>query len=49
MEEPNFVYKPTEYEIDWYKYPLRDSYANKELTLEEFKEILNKCKESIKK
>lgn len=49
MEEPNFIYKPTGYEIDWYKYPLRDSYANKELTFEEFKEILNKCKESIKK
>lgn len=49
MEEPNFIYKPTGYEIDWYKYPLRDSYANKELTFEEFKEVLNKCKESIKK
>ena len=47
MKEHNFVYKPMSYEIDWYRYPLRDSYANKELTFKDFKEILNKCKESI--
>lgn len=49
MEEHNFIYKPTGYEIDWYKYPLRDSYANKKLTFKEFKEILNECKKSVKK
>lgn len=48
-EEPNFVYKPTGYELQWYKYPMRDSYANKNLTLEEFMDILEKCKLSMKK
>lgn len=49
MQEHNFIYKPTGYEIDWYKYPLRDSYANKKVTFKEFKEILNECKKSVKK
>ena len=48
MEEPNFVFKPTGLEIRWYKYPLRDAYSNKEIKLEELKEILKKCKESMK-
>ena len=47
MKEPNFVFKPTGFTIDWYKYPLRDSYSNKEITLEELKEILRICKESV--
>src|SRR4051812_7811864 len=29
---PNFLHKPSGYEIRWYKYPFRDSYANRELT-----------------
>lgn len=49
MEEPNFVYKPTGYQIEWYKYPLRDSYANQKLSFEELKGILDKCIESVKK
>lgn len=47
MKEPNFVFKPTGFTIDWYKYPLRDSYSNKEITFEELKEILRICKESV--
>ena len=47
MKEPNFVFKPTGFTIDWYKYPLRDSYSNKEITFEELKEILKICKESV--
>lgn len=47
MREPNFIYKPTGLTIDWYKYPLRDSYSNKKITFEELNEILKKCKESI--
>lgn len=49
MEEHNFIYKPTDYTIDWYKYPLRDSYANKKLTFKEFEDILEECKKSIEK
>lgn len=47
-EEPNFIFKPTGLEIDWYKYPLRDSYSNKEFNLKEFKDVMKKCKESVK-
>jgi hypothetical protein len=40
---PNFIYKPTNFTIDWYKYPFRDSYMNKQLTEEEIKKIFQKC------
>lgn len=43
----NFIYKPLNYEIRWYKYPLRDSYQNQELTLEQFKEIIDICIASV--
>lgn len=45
--KPNFLYKPTGLTIEWYKYPLRDSYFNQETTLDEFKEIIDKCIESL--
>ena len=45
--EPNFVYKPENIEISWYKYPFRDSYANINLTAEKATEIFNKCKDSM--
>lgn len=46
---PNFVYYPTQYELSWYKYPLRDSYANKEISYDEFLKILEDCKNSLYK
>ena len=45
---PNFLYKPTGLEIRWYKYMLRDAYANKNVSIEEMKEIIAKCVESMK-
>ena len=47
LMRPNFYYKPNGFEIQWYKYPLRDSYTNKPITLTEFKQIIDKCIESI--
>ena len=44
---PNFVFKPTGYQLKWYKYPLRDAYANKNLTLADFEEMLKRCAESV--
>lgn len=44
--KPNFVYKPTGFEMHWYKYPLRDAYANKEVTLAQFKAMLEDCGKS---
>ena len=31
---PNFVHIPSGFELQWYKYPLRDSYSNRLLTAE---------------
>lgn len=42
-ERPNFLYYPTGYEIRWYKYPLRDAYANQDLTYEQFSEMVADC------
>lgn len=47
MRRPNFVFKPTGYQLKWYKYPLRDSYANMNVTDEEFGSMLVKCIESV--
>ena len=40
---PNFIYKPTGYMLEWYKYPLRDSYASDDLTDLEFYQMINNC------
>jgi len=48
-ELPNFVYYPNQYELSWYKYPLRDSYANKEITYDKFLKMLNDCRCSLYK
>ena len=43
----NFKYYPTNYELCWYKYPLRDAWANKELTFDDFCDLIDKCRESL--
>lgn len=45
---PNFVYKPENVEISWYKYPMRDAYSSIELTPEKFEKILSACEQSLK-
>lgn len=47
MRMPNFWYKPTNLRIDWYKYPLRDSYSNREFNESELKEIFKKYNSSL--
>lgn len=44
---PNFYYKPTKFEIQWYKYPFRDSYMNQEINVNQFKTIVDDCIRSI--
>ena len=44
----NFVYKPTGLAIDWYKYPMRDAYSNQDVSVEEFKTIMDACENSLK-
>lgn len=44
---PNFVHKPTGFELQWYKFPLRDSYMNKNISFDELMEIMEDCKRSL--
>lgn len=44
---PNFIYKPENIEIRWYKYPFRDSYSNVQLNTVKLRVICDKCKESL--
>ena len=44
---PNFLFKPENVWIKWYKYALRDAYSNYDLTEEKFAEILAKCCEFV--
>lgn len=45
---PNFHYKLTNYQLNWYKYPLRDSYANQNLSFDEFKAMIDNCIQAVK-
>ena len=49
MVRPNFLYKSTGYELMWYKYPLRDSYASEELSLIKFTNMIKDCINSIER
>lgn len=45
---PNFLHKPSGFAIQWYKYPLRDSYMNTQISLEQFSEMITNCIESLR-
>ena len=45
---PNFVYKPMQLQICWYKYTLRDAYSSHDLTPDQMQAILNDCIASVK-
>lgn len=47
--QANFKHKETGFEINWYKYPLRDSYMSSKLSVEEFSKVIDNCIESITK
>ncbi|MBD5584000.1 MAG: hypothetical protein HDQ88_02875 [Clostridia bacterium] len=47
MAKPNFVYKPGNVEISWYKYALRDAYCSHDLTIEQFRTMLDECTKSM--
>lgn len=46
-EKPNFVFKPTGFELSWYKWPFRDSYMSKNISYGEFCDMIDKCKQSL--
>lgn len=46
---PNFHFKPTDFQLRWYKYPLRDSYSNARLTVSMLRKMVNECIRSLGK
>ena len=46
-KKPNFLYKPTGYELNWYKYPLRGAEENKKTQIYEFMDMINHCIQSL--
>ena len=46
---PNFHHKPSGYKLKWYKYPLRDSYANAEVSAADFRKMIDECIASLGK
>ncbi len=47
LMKPNFLYKPTGFQIKWGISPLRDGYMNQDITLEEFAKIIDDCIKSL--
>jgi len=45
----NFHYKPTNFGIQWYKYPLRDAYMNQDISVKEFVAIIKHCVDQFEK
>jgi hypothetical protein len=46
--QPNFLFKPTSFRLDWYKYPLRDSYSSELLTAAMIDEMFAECERSMR-
>jgi hypothetical protein len=44
---PNFRYKPTGFELCWYKWALRDAYMTPEVTLVEWRLMFAECKARV--
>lgn len=44
--QPNFLYKPNGFRINWYKYPFRDSYMTPGISAKEWRKIIRHCIES---
>lgn len=46
-QRPNFVYKPTNLAMSWYKYPMRDAYSNQDISVNDFQAVCEACLKSI--
>lgn len=44
---PNFTHKPSGFTLQWYKYPLRDSYSSAKLTRPLMRSMWDDCKASL--
>lgn len=45
--QPNFLFKPTGFRANWYKYPLRDSYMTPPVKLAGWREMMRACAASV--
>lgn len=45
--QPNFVHKPSGFELSWYKRPLRSAMSNMRVSRRQFRRILDSCLESL--
>lgn len=45
--QPNFIYKPAEFKMCWYKYPLRSCFANRNIEFDEFEKMVDACVKSL--
>lgn len=48
FRKPNFVHKPSGFEIGWYKHPLRAASSNMDISFERFSNIIDECVKSIR-
>ena len=46
-DRPNFLFKPTGFSIEWYKYPFRDSHMSEDLDSNQLRHIWRICIESV--
>lgn len=46
-ELPNFLFKPTGFEMRWYKYAFRDCRVNRPLTVEQMRRMWRICIQSV--
>jgi len=44
---PNFLYKPTGFEIEWYKYAFRAASMNQDLNEQQIRNIFIECAKSL--
>lgn len=44
---PNFVYKPENLVVKWYKHPLRGAYCNQDIDYAQFLKMLEECRISL--
>lgn len=44
----NFIFKPKQFKLSWYKYPFRSPSVNMELSKEDYIKMLEQCIESMK-
>lgn len=48
LYKPNFIFKPDNFMLSWYKHPLRSNRCNQDKTVDQFRNMMEQCLQSIK-